>query len=134
MRLVTDAVLGTLQADWPDGGNGERIGDGQAPEDQTLPYATLYSLDENDMDGSLASAQETGWFEFQITAVGQTRMQAAALGDKLRETLLASSPTVVGYTLGPWLKLVSDITDRDDDVQPPVFYSINTLQVFTAPS
>ena len=128
MRIVTDAVLTELQT------SGFEIGDGQTPADDEVPYAVLYSLDENDMDGDMADAQRTGWFEFQVTSVGTTRLQASTLGDRLRDILLASSPAVAGYTLGPWLKLVSDVTDRDDDVQPPVFYSINTLQVFTAPN
>ena len=128
MRIVTDAVLSTLEANWT------RVGDAQAPEDDTLPYAVLYPIDESDMDGDLAAAQRTGWFEFQITCVGETRESSSQLGDKLRDALLASSPAVAGYTLGPWLKVVSDTVNRDDDVQPPVFYSINVVQVFTAPT
>ena len=131
MRLLTDAVLAKLKSH-PDS---FEIGDGQAPADTSYPYAVLYPLDESDRDGDLAQTDVTGWWEFQITAVGETRMQAEALADRLKEWLRSEAPpTLAGYTAGPWRLGVSIPFDRDDKPQPPEFYSAHTLEIFLAPN
>jgi hypothetical protein len=128
-RIVTDAVLSTLRADT------RPIGDAVAPDGLSLPYAVLYSLGEDDREGDLTVIDVTGWHSFQVTSVGMTRLQAQALDNRLRNLLVASTPTVAGYTTGPWrLGVVVGVVDRDDDAEPPVYYSITTYDLFVAPS
>lgn len=128
MRIFTDAVLAKLKT------QAFKIGDAVAPVDDTRPYAVLYPLDDSDRDGDMTDTQRTGWYEYQVTTVGDTRMQAEALADKLRTLLLASNLTPSGYRMHPWEKVVGQIVDRDDDVQPPVFYAIFTVRGFVAPT
>ena len=129
MRLLTDAVKAELVA-----ASAFLIGDGQAPSDTTRPYAVLYPLDDDARDGDYVETQRTGWYEYQVTCVGDTREQAEGLADLLRAVMLAADLTPVGYRMYPFTKRVGQIVDRDDDVQPPVFYTIFTVAGFVAPT
>ncbi len=131
MRLLTNAVLTRLQTN---SGSFE-IGDGQAPADDTRPYAVLYALDEDEREGDMSSAVTvTGWFEYQITSVGDTREQAEGLADLLRTLILASNLTPAGFSMFPWRKTVTGLPERDDDEQPPLFYVVQVVEAFTAPT
>lgn len=130
MRLLTDAVLTRLRTN-----SGSReIGDGQAPPDDDRPYAVLYSLDESEREGDMSTIDVTGWFEFQITSVGDTRAQAEWLADLLRTLILASDLTPTGFRMYPWRKVVTNLPERDDDEQPPLFYAVQVVEAFTAPT
>ncbi len=131
MRLLTNAVLTRLKTN----SASIKIGDGQAPADDTRPYAVLYALDETEEEGDMSSAVTvTGWFEFQITSVGDTREQAEWLADLLRTLILASNLTPSGFRMFPWRNLITNLPDRDDDEQPPLFYVTSTVEGFVAPT
>ncbi len=130
MRLLTNAVLTKLKTN----SGSFKIGDGQAPADTTRPYAVLYSLDENERDGDMATIDVTGWFEYQITSVGDTREQAEWLADLLRTLILAAKLTPSGFVMFPWRNVVTNLPERDDDEQPPLFYVTATVEAFVAPS
>ncbi|MCH9003520.1 MAG: hypothetical protein IIC02_13190 [Planctomycetes bacterium] len=131
MRLLTDAVLTRLKTN----SGSFKIGDGQAPADDTRPYAVLYALDESEREGDMSSAVDvTGWFEYQVTSVGDTREQAEGLADLLRTLILASNLTPTGFSMFPWRKLVTNDPDRDDSEQPPLFYVTSTVEAFVAPT
>ena len=129
MRLLTDAVKTQLEA----AAGTFLIGDATAPADDTRPYAVLYPMDDNLRDGDYQDTQRTAWYEYQITAVGDTREQAEGLADLLRTQMLSADLTPAGFRMHPFEKVVGLITDRDDDVQPPLFYSIFSVQGFVAP-
>ncbi len=129
MRVLTDAVLAVLVA-----AGTEKIGDATAPADDARPYAVLYPMDDSERDGDFVDTQRTAWFEYQITSVGDTREQAEWLADRLRTVLLAADLSPSGFRMYPFEKVVGLITDRDDDVQPPLFYSIFSVQGFVAPT
>lgn len=130
MRLLTDAVLARLKTN---SGSFE-IGDGRAPADDDRPYAVLYSLDEAEREGDMRTLDVTGWFEYQITTVGDTRKQAEGLADLLRTLILASDLTPSGFVMFPWRKVVTNLPERDDDVKPPLFYVTQTVEGFVAPT
>ena len=129
MRIFTDAVRARLEA-----AGAFQVGDATAPADDALPYAVLYPMDDGQRDGDYEDTQRTSWYEFQVTCVGDTREQAEGLADLLRTQMLAADLTPTGFRMYPWEKVVGLITERDDDVQPPLFYSIFTVQGFTAPT
>lgn len=115
------------------GAGGRRIGDAHAPADTTRPYAVLYPLYVGGRDGPDSDWQADGWYEYQVTSVGDTRMQAEGLADELRVRLLASTLTVNGFATGP-INLSDDVgVERDDDVQPPIYYTIQMYSIFATP-
>lgn len=130
-RYAYAAVLATLRT-LP-----EEIGDGGAPADVTLPYATMFALGIGDGEGDLEQYDRTGWIGVQVTAVGEAAYQAKALGNACSKVLVAAYQrpvavvTDVGtYQLGPIRAgSVRGITDRDDAVTPPVHYSISTWEL-----
>ncbi len=131
MRLLTNAVLTRLKTNTAS----MKIGDGQAPADDTRPYAVLYALDDAERVGDMSAAVDvTGWFEFQITSVGDTREQAEWLADLLRTHILAVKLTPSGFVMFPWRNVVTNLPERDDDVQPPLFYVTSVVEGFVAPS
>ena len=127
MRLLTDAILTQL------GSGGRRIGDATTPSDDARPYAVLWPLFIADLDGPLGAPDVDGWQHYQLTCVGDTREQSEGLADELRVTVKADY-TVPGFLTKPLL--LEDVvpTERDDDVQPPVFYQSFTFRVFVTPS
>lgn len=131
MRILTDAVLTRLKTN----SGSFKIGDGQAPADNDRPYAVLYALDEGESDGDMSTAADiTGWVEYQVTSVGDTREQAEGLADLLRTHLLASDLSPSGFRMFPWRNFVTSLPDRDDDVQPPLFYVTSVVEGFVAPT
>ena len=129
MRLLTDAVLARLVA-----ATSKAVGDGQAPADITRPYSVLYPLDDTDRDGDMIDTQRTSWFDFQVTVVGDTREQAEWLADDLRDSMLAADLTPSGFRMYPFERVVTNQTERDDDIQPPVFYTIFIVRGFVTPT
>ncbi len=130
MRILTSAVLTKLKTN----SGSFKIGDGQAPADDTRPYAVLYALDEAEREGDMSTIDVTGWYEYQITTVGNTREQAEGLADLLRTLMLAANLTPSGFSMFPFRKVVTGLPERDDDVQPPLFYVVQTVEGFVAPT
>lgn len=134
-RDIVDHVLDNLRLLVGD------TGDAEAPDDTTLPYGVLYPIGFLEADGDLEQPVRDGWYEFQITTVGLTREQAherAAGYDAILLTTLDVSDVAVRSgaltaRVGPYRPgSVRDVADRDDDVQPPLHYIINTYEVFVA--
>lgn len=130
MRILTDAVLTRLKTN----SGSFKIGDGKAPKNNDRPYAVLYALDESEREGDMRNVDVTGWLEFQVTTVGDTREQAEGLADLLRTLLLASNLTPTGFVMFPWRKVVTNLPERDDSVQPPLFYVTSVVDAFVAPT
>lgn len=126
MRLLTDAVLTQATS------GGRRIGDAQAPADSTRPYGVLWPLFVAEFDGPLGAPDVDGWWNYQLTCVGDTREQAQGLADELRP-LIGVPYTVAGFVAKP--TIVEDVlpVERDDGVQPPVFYQSFTFRIFVTP-
>jgi len=128
MRALATAVLAKLNTDAAD------IGDGQPPKGFTYPYGIMWTLGESDREGDMSDWDVTGWWRYQVTTVGETPDQARLLSDRLRGVMEAASLTVSGYTVGPIRRDVTGLVERDDDVQPPVWFCGDIFEIFVAPS
>jgi hypothetical protein len=130
MRLLTDAILTVLRSD------DFEVGDAQAPEDDESPYGVLYPLTELDRDGDMAKTDRTGWWQYSVSSVGVTRVQVQALADVLRDLIEDADAvfTVTGFAVGPVRRVITGLVERDDDVQPPLFYANDVFDVFVAPT
>ena len=129
MRLLADAVWTQAKA------GGRRIGDARTPSNNTRPYAVLWPLFATEFDGSLGEPDEDAWYRYQVTCVGDTREQAQGLADELMVLMRAKNKYVwTGFVAKP--VLIEDVlpVDRDDDVQPPVFYQSFTVKTFVTPA
>jgi len=127
MRLLTDAVLTQVRS------GGRRVGDAHTPSDNTRPYAVLWSLFVAEIDGPLNDSDADGWQHYQLTCVGDSRQSAQGLADELQVTVKAAY-SVAGSVAGPVLIDAVLPVERDDDVQPPVYYQSFTFRIFITPS
>jgi hypothetical protein len=125
-RLFRAAVIAQLATS-----TGKNIGDGAAPTDTTYPYAFVVSAGE-DIDperlGTVTDAHLMTFFDVQVTSVGSTQDQAEWMQQKVRVALAGWQPSVAGVTCGLMEIDTSLPALRDDDVQPPNFF---TVDIFT---
>lgn len=126
-RPETDALLAALRAAHP------RVGDGQAPTDKTLPYAVLYPAGPGELSGSASDPLADGRCLFQITCVGQDRLQAQALADRLRPVALGPL-TITGRKQMQSFLETSQPVARDDSSAPPLFYAVDQVRLWTTPA
>ena len=120
---------------------GRPIGDGAAPDDivipDGLPYAVVQPLPDFDREASFAELMTEGDIvhSVQITSVGETRKQAQWMSDRIRESFIAANLT--GWT-GRKITLVElddgNEVERDDDLQPPLFYGLDDFLVYSTPA
>lgn len=122
----TDAILAVLEA------AGYRVGDGQAPEANALPYAVLYPLAAS-TNGTLANADEDLAYECQVTIIGETRPQVEALADKIRDTMLNTPLVIAGRSVFRIQPVYGEVR-RDDDEQPPLFFVPDRYLIWTVPT
>lgn len=122
----TDAILGVLET------AGYRIGDGQAPEDNTLPYAVLYPLVAS-TNGTLDNPDEDLAYECQISLVGKTRPQVENLADEIRDTIMNTPLVIAGRSVFR-IQPVYGAVRPDDDVQPPLFFIPDRYLIWTVPT
>lgn len=82
---VTDAFIAMLEA-----ATAMAVGDHEAPPDRTLPYLIVYRIDGGGFSGPAwddSTADAT--YVFQVTAVGEARVQAEALAGRVRSRILS---------------------------------------------
>ena len=114
---------------------GKNIGEGEAPTSTTLPYAVLYPRSEDidpDRLGNLSEARDATFFEFQVTSVSGTLMDALWMVQKTRDALIGFTPVVSGDAFGKCELAAVSAVLRDDSVQPPLFYGVDEYQCFAA--
>ncbi len=120
---------------------GRPVGDGAAPSEivipDDLPYANIQSIGEADREASFAELMTEGDLvsEIQATSVGESRKQAQWMTDRIRESFIAAN--LSGWT-GRVIQLVEldagNEVERDDDVQPPLFYAVDSFLVYSTPA
>ena len=128
MRLLTDQVLTAARS------TSRLVGDGQAPAAATRPFAVVYPLYVSERDGPMDDDTADGWWQYQVTSAGDTREQAQGLSDELETAILGYTLTVSGYVIGPTKRAERLPIERDDDVQPPLFYQSITFSIFVTPA
>lgn len=122
-RPHVDGLLALLTA------AGLTVYDAEAPAGAPDKYAVLYS-DPGTPAGALGDRHRMLLLGFQVTAVGRTRVQAAWVADKARVTLLTQVPAVAGRVVQPlWQVGQPPPIQRDDDVQPPLYYQPISYQM-----
>jgi hypothetical protein len=122
-RPHIDAILAVLTA------AGVTAYDAEAPADAPEKYAVVYP-DPGTPSGTLGDRHRHLLLEFQLTAVGRSREQAQWVADKARAVLLTTIPTVPGRVVQPlWQVGSPPPVQRDDDVQPPLYYQPVSYQM-----
>lgn len=136
-RTLTDAVIQALET------AGLLVGDGEAPDghgwagipDQSafVGYVTVYELIGGTIDGTLGRPDDDASTLYQLTSTGATRQQCEWVADKARNTMLSTTWVITGRQV---MRAAVDMlggTVRDDDVQPPVFFSPDRFRIWTTP-
>ncbi|MEV7599866.1 hypothetical protein AB0O91_21030 [Kitasatospora sp. NPDC089797] len=106
---------------------------GGAPQGVAPPYAVLYPTPGAPVRASLAD-DRTGWQSLlQITCVGASAEQALNYADRTRAAL--DAPLVVAGRTG-WRPEALDGQPvvRDDEVSPPVYYTVARFRLRSTPS
>ena len=114
---------------------GKNIGQAEAPTSTTLPYAVVYPRSEDidpDRLGNLSEARDATFFEWQVTSVGSDLIQALWMVQKVRDALIAFTPVVSRDAFGKCELAQVNAVQRDDSVQPPLFYGVDEFQCFAA--
>lgn len=134
-REHKDAVIAALEA------AGLLVGDGEKPDGggwQGTPgqsvfkgYVVVYRIRGGSRSGNLDDPHEDAEFIFQVTCVGSSPTLAESLADEA-ETLL-KGVTVAGRSIYPSPDM-NPGTERDDDVQPPLFYCTPRYRLKTTPA
>lgn len=134
-RTFTDAVLTRLQSN----SEGLDVGDAEKPVSPSpaLPYAVLYPTVSPELigeGGPLDDPSAHRIIEWELVSVGQTRIQAQWCSDIMRTVLQSSSLTVAGRNV--WrvdVEALGEI-ERDDDLEPPLFYATDSIAIPSTPS
>lgn len=115
---------------------GKAVGRGEAPAGAVTnvslePYVIVYPQLEL-FEGSLSDPHIIDEFTFQLTCVGGTMAHAQWMQHASRAAVLGWSPTVAGLGTTPIRLTLGSGIARDDDIQPPVFYSTDRFECFTS--
>ena len=137
-RDLTNAVVALLT------NAGYVVGDGQkaaaggwagAPGQSAFaPYVDVHPLQGGFVDGTIDSPDADVFPDYQMMSVGATREQAELLSDKVRTTLASAVFALTGRSV---VRVRFDFPGgavRDDDAQPPLFYTPDRFRFFTVPA
>lgn len=131
-RSVTDAVLTRLQAVITTGDATNPDYDKTSQGLPVNPYAVLYALPDIEFGGSLSNERQWAFRHFQVTVVGGTRGQTETGQQTVRDQLSGWVPTVSGVVCGPVELDDPAGVDRDDDVEPPLFFSTDRFRLYVS--
>ena len=128
------AIIATLEA------AGLTVGDasGKNPATGELyarPYVVVYG-DLGALDGPMGDRFADLSQTVTLHGVGDGPEQAQWVGDKARVALLSDAVTVAGRAtlyVAPITGATQPV-QRDDDVQPPLFYAVDQYTVATTPA
>lgn len=127
-RVHTDGVIAALEA------AGLSVGDGSG-KGLTAPYCVVYT-DLGDLDGPMGDRFADAEQHFFVHSIGLDRNGAQWEADKARVALLGTPITVEGREVmyvnpepGGSLPV-----QRDDDIQPPLYYAVDEYVLATTPA
>lgn len=133
-QLTTNAILTALATTSLD------VGDGKAPSPAALPYLVLYDVGAVERDGPMNDQNADAVLAYQVTAVGETREQAAGAREAARTALLPPAVVVppAGYDwMGDSQLQPGAPAERDDGGgadQPPLFYAHDEFWFYATPA
>ena len=129
--LLTDGVISALAS-----GTGFPIGDAAAPKGAALPYANVQMIGDAVREGSMAELLKDADLvtEIQVTSVGESRTQAQWMSGQVRDEFVASAITWATRKISLVELDSGNEVERDDDVQPPLFYAIDSFLVYSTPA
>jgi len=98
------------------------------------PYAVVHLRPGGELDGPITDSQADGTFSIQITAVGNTQIEALRVQDICAKYMNNTYITIPDRKLRTVKKdFASNGTERDDDVPTPVYYSFEIYNLNTTP-
>jgi hypothetical protein len=97
------------------------------------PYTVLWP-DPGIPEGSLGDRHSDLTVGFQVTAVGQTGVQALWMQSTARNVLLGQTPTVAGRLVWPLWVEDAQFVLRDDDETPALYYATAQYKLRTGPT
>ena len=125
-RTQTDAVIAALRAAQLSVGDGSGVG-------LTAPYVVVYA-DLGVLDGPMgdrfADLDQTVF----VHGCGTTVEQAQWAADKARVTLLTGSLALDGRAVLYVDHVTSQPVQRDDDISPSVYFTVDQFTVSTTPA
>ena len=125
-RTHTAGVIACLQA------AGLTVGDSSGAG-LTAPYTVVYG-DMGALDGPLGDRFADLDQTLIVHGIGTGPEQAQWEADKARTALLSTAITVDARTVLYVQHTSSQPVERDDDVQPPLFYAVDTYTLSTTPA
>lgn len=135
-RTFIDTIISRLQAQ-----SGLLIGDGVKPSGVTNnpdglpvdPYAVVYGGPDGGSTGTLSDPGSDIWWTWTVRVTGGSRQQCAWGQNKVRGALIGWRPVLTGFGFGLTELAQGVHPDRDDDVQPPLFFAPDEYRVFASP-
>lgn len=108
---------------------GDHTGDGLA-----APFVVVYRLAGGSLDGPIDDTQADAVIPYQVTCVGRDAAEAEYVADQVRARMLEQPLTVTDRTvLNVELSAAATPITRDDDIDPPVFYTSDRFDIDTTP-
>lgn len=126
-RDLTDQVISELES------AGLTVGRAEAPASvpANTGYVIVYPITGGSFDGDIYDPHGEARADYQLTSVGTSAEQCEWVADKARETMIDASLTLTDRAV-IWIDatFLGGVL-RDDDVQPPLFYSPDRYTVWT---
>lgn len=136
---LTGVIVHTLEL------AGFTVGDGEAPKSagwqgtagasSYVPHVNVHAIPGGLVDGTIADANVDVAADYQIISVGATRLQAETVGDAVRAVIINTRFALPNGRSVVHLRY--DMTggaNRDDTVQPSVYYVSDRYRLFTVPA
>lgn len=138
LRTHTDAILAKLVSTTILVGDGIKPANagwlGKPGEQLFTPYMILYPA-FGTFDGTIGAPSDDADLEYQITCVGETRVQAEWVADAAIAALVEQTVTVTGRSSNQRITLVdAGAARRDDAVLPSVFFATPRIAIYTTPT
>lgn len=135
-RDLTAAIIAAIEAD------GWTVGEGVAPDSGVgwqgspgasnfVPYVVVYPTPGGVFDGTVSKPFDDARPDYVIHSIGSTQEQCQLLNDAVFDALTTATLSVSGRVVQLVRPDVDGGVVREDDAQPPLFYSPTRWRVWT---
>lgn len=135
---LTAAIIDLLE------GAGLLVGDGIAPSgggwqgaegaSTFVPYSIVYAVTGGYFEGTMCEPYANARPDYIVTSIGATQQQCQFQNDEVHGVLTTQKPVVAGQIVDLLSPDVEGGATRDDDVQPPVWFSPSRWRAFMSPA